>query len=165
MGLMPDYYFEKFYMADADFLLSIGVRGIILDVDNTLEPYEHPLPGKDVREWLSDLARHGISAAIVSNNNNSRINTFNAELGLSAYSRAAKPFAKNVRRAMRALGTGKADTILMGDQIFTDVWAARNAGIRAILVPPINDKRDLLTKFKRLLEKPILKRYRRKHEK
>ena len=159
MGLVPDYYFEKFYMADADFLLSIGVRGIILDVDNTLEPYEHPLPGKDVREWLSDLARHGISAAIVSNNNNSRINTFNAELGLLAYSRAAKPFAKNVRRAMRALGTGKADTILMGDQIFTDVWAARNAGIRAILVPPINDKRDLFTRFKRLLERGIIKKY------
>ena len=51
----------------------------------------------------------------------------------------------------------------MGDQVFTDVWAARNAGIRAILVPPIKDKTDFFTKFKRWLERPILKRYDRKH--
>ena len=48
---------------------------------------------------------------------------------------------------------------MMGDQILTDVWAARNAGIRAILVPPIKDKRDPFTRFKRLLEKPIMKKY------
>ena len=63
------------------------------------------------------------------------------------------------------MGIAKEDAIFMGDQVFTDVWAAHNAGIRAILVPPINDKRDLLTRFKRLLEKPILKKYDRLHNK
>ena len=53
----------------------------------------------------------------------------------------------------------------MGDQIFTDVLAARLAGVRAALVPPIKDKTDLFTKFKRLLEKPILKKYDRLHNK
>ena len=70
-----------------------------------------------------------------------------------------KPFKKNVLNAMKDMGTNVDNTILMGDQVFTDVWAAHNAGIKAILVPPINDKRDLLTKFKRLLEKPIMKKY------
>ena len=55
------------------------------------------------------------------------------------------------------------EAALMGDQIFTDVWAARNAGIRAILVPPIKDKRDILTRTKRLLEKPIIKKYKRRN--
>ena len=66
---------------------------------------------------------------------------------------------------MEVMNTSPAETILMGDQVFTDVWAARNAGVRAILVPPINDKRDLLTRFKRLLEKPVLRKYERKHGK
>ena len=66
---------------------------------------------------------------------------------------------------MRDMGTDKSDTVLMGDQVFTDVWAAHNAGIRAILVPPINDKRDLLTRFKRLLERPVLRKYDKLHEK
>ena len=61
------------------------------------------------------------------------------------------------------MGTNKSNTILMGDQIFTDVWAAHNTGIRAILVPPINDKKDILTRFKRLLEKPILKKYKKRN--
>ena len=53
----------------------------------------------------------------------------------------------------------------MGDQIFTDVLAARLAGIRAALVPPIKDKTDPLTRFKRLLERPIMKRYFRRNKK
>ena len=161
---IPDYRFDTFDMASAEFLESIGVKGIVLDVDNTLEPYEHPLPGEHVVAWLDSLAARGISAAIVSNNNGDRIELFNKDLGLTAYYKAGKPFKKNVLRAMADMGTDKNNTVLMGDQVFTDVWAAHNSGIRAILVPPINDKRDLLTRFKRLLEKPILKKYDKRHK-
>ena len=162
--LTPDYYFDTFDMATPDFLASIGVKGIVLDVDNTLEPYEHPDPGAHVKDWIDALRSAGISAAIVSNNNAERINRFNSTLGLPAYPKGGKPFKKSVIRAMADMGTTPETTILMGDQIFTDVWAARNAGIRAILVPPIKDKRDILTRFKRLLEKPILKRYTKLHK-
>lgn len=158
---VPEYRFEKFDMATPEFLVSIGVRGIILDVDNTLEPYEHPLPGDHVVAWLDALKAVGISAAIVSNNNAERINLFNKELGLPVYYKAGKPSKKNVLKAMSDIGTTAENTVLMGDQVFTDVWAAHNAGIRAILVPPINDKRDIFTRFKRLLEKPILRKYNR----
>ena len=160
---VPEYYFKVFNEASAEFLLGIGVKGIVLDVDNTLEPYENPLPGEHVKAWLSDLRDNGISAAIVSNNGGERINLFNSELGLPVYYKAKKPFKKNVLNAMRDMGTTKENTVLMGDQIFTDVWAAHNTGIRAILVPPINDKRDIFTKFKRLLEKPILKKYKKQN--
>ncbi len=159
---IPEYYLKTFDMASADFLVSIGVRGIVLDVDNTLEPYENPVPGEHVLAWFKDLQNKGISAAIVSNNNKERIELFNRDLGLFACAKAKKPFKTNVLRAMEAMGTDKSNTILMGDQIFTDVWAAHNAGIPAILVPPINDKRDALTKFKRWLEKPILRAYLKK---
>ena len=157
---IPDYYFDTFDMATPDFLLSIGVKGIILDVDNTLEPYENAKPSEKVLQWFSELNRHGISAAIVSNNNEKRIATFNEGLCIPAFPKAGKPFAKNVLRALDAMGINKSEAVFMGDQIFTDVWAAHNAGIRAILVPPINDKKDILTRFKRWLEIPILKKYR-----
>ena len=160
-GLVPDYYFETFEYASADFLESIGVKGIVLDVDNTLEPYEHPHPGERVVKWLEALRSCGIKAAIVSNNNAERIELFNETLGLPAYPKARKPFKKNIIKAMKDMGTDKSDTALMGDQIFTDVWAARNAGIRAILVLPINDKKDLFTRFKRVLERPIMRKYRK----
>ena len=66
---------------------------------------------------------------------------------------------KYLVKAMQDIGTNKENTIMMGDQVFTDVWAAHNAGIPGILVPPIKDKKNLLTRFKRFLEKPILHRY------
>lgn len=162
---VPEYYFETFDMASAEFLLSIGVKGIVLDVDNTLEPYENPKPTEKVIKWFETLKEAGIKAAIVSNNGSERIDLFNEELGLVAYSKSGKPKKKNVLRALSDIGVAKEDAIFMGDQVFTDVWAAHNAGIRAILIPPIRDKRDLLTRFKRLLEKPILKKYWKSKEK
>ena len=151
-------------MVSAEFLLSIGVRGVLLDIDNTLEPYEHEAPGEHVIAWLKSLSDVGIRAAIVSNNNEGRVELFNRELCLPAYSRAKKPFKRNLIRAMADIGTTREDTVFIGDQILTDVFAAHNAGLRAILVPPINDKRDPFTRFKRILEIPIQKKYEKLHK-
>ena len=157
--LVPEYRFERFNDVTVDFLVSIGVRGVLLDIDNTMEPYEHPMPGDHVIAWLNSLHNAGIKTAIISNNNWERVNLFNKQLGMPAYAKAGKPFKKNLIRAMGDIKADREHTIFIGDQILTDVWAAHNAGIRAILVPPINDKKDLFTRFKRLLERPILRKY------
>ena len=161
--LVPDYYFNTFCNATAEFLGSIGVKGIVLDIDNTLEPYENPTPSDAVLSWFDSLKAAGIKAAFVSNNGAERVEHFNKELGLPAYYKAGKPFKKNVLNALSDMGISPDEAIMMGDQIFTDVWAARNAGIRAILVPPIKDKTDVLTRTKRLLEKPIMKKYKKRN--
>lgn len=157
--LVPEYRFDRFNDVTAEFLVSIGVRGVLLDIDNTMEPYEHPKPGAHVISWLNSLREANIKTAIVSNNDAERVEIFNKEIGMPAYYKAGKPFPKNLKNAMVDIGSTKETTIFIGDQVLTDVWAAHNAGIRAILVPPINDKKDALTRFKRLLEKPILKLY------
>jgi len=162
---VPEYRFDTFDMASAEFLSKIGIKGIILDIDNTLEPYEHANPGEHVIAWLNSLKECGIKAAIVSNNGKERVELFNKEIGLPAYYKAKKPFKKNLLRAMSDMETKPQETILMGDQVFTDVWAAHNAGIKAILVPPIKDKRDVFTRFKRLLERPIIKKYEKRKNK
>ena len=160
----PEYYFETFDMVKAEFLLSIGIKGIVLDIDNTLEPYEHPKAGKKVKDWISSLHAAGIKTAIVSNNSEERVKVFNEDFEMPAYFRGAKPFKKNVLRAISDMNISPQNAILMGDQIFTDVWAAHNAGIPAILVQPINDKKDLLTRVKRLLERPIMYIYMKRRE-
>lgn len=157
--LVPEYRFEHFYDITAEFLLSIGIKGVLLDIDNTLEPYENPTPGKHVTKWLSELNNVGINAAIVSNNDWDRVEEFNKNIGMPAFAKAGKPFKKNLIKAMGEINVDKNHTVFIGDQILTDVWAAHNAGIRAILVPPINDRKDLLTRFKRILEKPIINKY------
>ena len=163
--LAPDYYFETYAGASVEFLKNAGIRALVLDIDNTLEPYENAEPGEAVRAWFSALSESGISAAFVSNNGKERVERFNKDLGNIAYYKAKKPFPCKIKRAMREMGVSKSETLFMGDQIFTDVCAARFAGIRVALVPPIKDKTDVLTRFKRLLERPIMKCYFRRNKK
>lgn len=157
--LVPEYKFDKFNDVTPDFLVSLGIKGVLLDIDNTLEPYEHDLPGEHVILWLKELSDVGIRTAIVSNNNRARVELFNKEIGMPAYAKAGKPFKKNLLNAMADIGTDRGNTAFIGDQILTDVWAAHNAGLVAILVPPIKDKRDPFTRFKRLLERPIHRKF------
>ena len=70
---------------------------------------------------------------------------------------------RNIVKALRALGEKRENAIFMGDQIWTDVWGAHNAGLPVIIVPPIRDKQNFVTKFKRVLERPILRKYRKEH--
>lgn len=161
-ALLPDFYFSSYREVDEIFLKKHGVRALLLDIDNTLEPYENPHPTEQTLAWFSRLSAIGIQFAFVSNNNKKRVDTFNQELGYVAFARAKKPFATNLRRAMKALGVSEKETLFMGDQILTDVLAAHGAGLRCVLVPPIRDKRDPFTRFKRLIERPILRRYERK---
>ena len=159
LNLIPDYIFDKFDDASVEFLLKLGIKGVILDIDNTLEPYENDLPGEHVLLWLNSLYDAGIKTAIVSNNNKERVDLFNREISMPAYHKASKPFRKNIIKAMNSIGTQKYETVFIGDQILTDVWGAHNAGIKAILVSPIKDKTDLFTRFKRLVEVPFRRKY------
>ena len=162
--LVPEYRLESFDQVTVEFLLSIDVKAVLLDIDNTLEPYENATPGDGVMRWLDSLWSAGIKTAIVSNNSKERLDTFNKNICMPGFARAGKPFKKSLLRAMQILGTDKDNSIFIGDQILTDVWAAHNAGIKAILVHPINDKKDIFTKFKRILEKPIQEKYDKIHK-
>ena len=165
LSLIPDFKFEKFNDVTAEFLASLGVKGILLDIDNTLEPYENALPGEHVLEWFRSLAALGIKCAFVSNNGRERVELFNSSLSYPAYYKAGKPFKKKLLVAMKEIGTDDTNTVFMGDQVFTDVLAAHLAGIKAILVDPIKDKTDPLTRFKRLLEKPVIRKYEKRNNK
>ena len=162
LSLLPDFYMTRFCDVDEAFLKKHGITAMLLDIENTLEPYENPVPTNETLAWFARLSDAGIRFAFVSNNNKSRVDTFNRELGFVAFARAYKPFAKNLRRAMEALDVRPEQTMFMGDQILTDVLAAHAAGLRCVLVPPIRDKRDPFTRLKRLLERPVLRRFERK---
>ena len=83
-SLVPDFMFGKFDDIDVDFLRSIDVRSLIIDIDNTLAPYEVPEPDERTREWFAALAEAGIGAALVSNNERERVERFNRKLCLPA---------------------------------------------------------------------------------
>ena len=163
--LLPYKIFDKFDDISPEYLTSQGIKFLFSDVDNTLAPYEVPEPDDRIRAWLDSLKAAGIKVILVSNNHGDRIELFNRSLGLSAYADCKKPGKKRLGEIMKNHGATAEDSAFLGDQIFTDVWAGRRIGVRTILVPPIRDKRDIFTKSKRLLEKPILRYYAKKKKK
>lgn len=160
---IPDFKFDKFDDVTPEFLEKNGIRFLLIDIDNTLAPYEEPTPNDRVRAWFSLLAEAGVKCVLVSNNNEERVKLFNETLSLPAFANCHKPSPRRLREYASVIDARLTETAALGDQIFTDVWGAKKMGARAILVPPIKDKKTLFFKTKRLLEKPFLRKYEKLH--
>ncbi|MBQ7714301.1 MAG: YqeG family HAD IIIA-type phosphatase [Clostridia bacterium] len=160
---IPDCRLSSFKEADPAYLKSLGASAVICDIDNTLAPYETLDAPDEVVRWVMQLESADISLTLVSNNKEDRVARFNERLGCRAYSSVKKPSVKYLKKAMKEMGSGKDDTVFLGDQLLTDALAAHRAGIRAIIVPPIKDKPSLFFKFKRALERPFLRKYDKMH--
>ncbi len=164
MSLVPDKILTAFDDLTVDYLKEIGISALIMDVDNTLIPYEETAPRPGVIKWLNEMTEAGIKIAFVTNNHKARLFAFNETLGFPAFHDSCKPFSKNMKKALKAMGVSQEHTANVGDQIFTDVWAGKRMKLKTFLVPPIKDKRDIFTRFKRLLEKPFVKKYYKIHK-
>ena len=154
----PDIIYESVYDIDYGALKTKNIRALIFDIDNTLVSYRQDEPTERVRALLAGL-KEDFTLCFISNNTKQRVDTFNAEFGFLAFADAKKPFTRYIKEALAALGIKKENAALIGDQLFTDVAAAKKAKIAAILVTPIEPVETLFFKFKRLMEKPLIKRY------
>ena len=154
-----DAFYQTIYYIPPDFFSEHGISAILSDIDNTLIPYEEEEPNEHIREWLDGLAARGIRVAVASNNHRPRVEKFNRTLGLFAVSNAAKPSRRAVKQVLRHFGVKREQLCLIGDQVFTDVLAAKRAGCICILVEPIRDKRDLFTRLKRYFERPFKREF------
>ena len=165
--LTPDYMFATFAEVTPAFLQSIGVRCLLIDIDNTLAPYEEPDPNERVLLWFAELEKNGIQAALISNNGEARVERFNKPLfeqfGIFAYPNSHKPFAGTLECAMEAMEVSPAETAMLGDQLLTDCFAGKHIGLRSIIVPPIKDKTNLFFRSKRFLERPFIRKYAKKN--
>ena len=163
--LTPDYIFNSFDEITPEFLLSLGISALLIDIDNTLAPYEQPEPDDRIRGWFASLEQAGIKAALISNNHAPRVELFNQTLNLPAYPDSGKPGNRTIRLAMKEMGSTPENTAGLGDQLLTDTLAVHRLDMPSLIVPPIKDKTTPFFKFKRWLEKPFIKRYYKMHPK
>ena len=75
--MVPNYMFATYREVTPAFLREKGIRNLLVDIDNTLAPYEQPEPDDNLREWLASLQEDGVKIALVSNNNRERGERFN----------------------------------------------------------------------------------------
>ena len=156
----PDEYLDSAYEIDYEKLYQEGYRGVIFDIDNTLVPHGAPADARSMA-LFGRLREIGFESILLSNNKEPRVKMFNDKV-LSRYIyKAGKPSPKNYIKAMELMGTTPATTMFVGDQLFTDVWGAKKAGIRTWLVKPIHPKEEIQIILKRRLEWIVLFFYKR----
>lgn len=160
----PDEYLDSTYEIDFEALYKKGYRGVIFDIDNTLVPHGAPADAR-AKMLFARLKKLGFSCCLLSNNQKPRVEMFNETIGVSYIENAHKPSVKGYEAAMKKMGTERSTTVFVGDQLFTDVFGARRAGIHAILVKPIHPKEEIQIVLKRYLEKIVLYFYLKKQNK
>jgi uncharacterized protein len=121
-----------------DELSAEGIRGIVIDLDNTLIGWRLKEPAPEVAAWVREALDRGFSIAIVSNNERAWVKSVATLLGIITFVHTAlKPLPFGVIRAVKQMRVRRRETVVVGDQLFADVLAAKLLGIRAILTEPI----------------------------
>lgn len=157
--LSPKRYVFRVERIDLDALWAAGKRAIMLDRDNTLVPRDRVCAPDSVAAWLDHARELGFKLYMVSNNwHRDQVERSAAELGLDSICFACKPLPFALTRALARMGVAREAAVLIGDQLYTDVWSANLAGVDSILVKPQTHVDLWYTRIFRIFERRALRR-------
>lgn len=154
----PTYKIDK--VSDIPFVLleRDNIKGIMFDVDNTLTTMGKGIT-KDNEKWIKEAKELGYNICLVSNTLNiKKVKKIMNDLEVNGLYFARKPGTTGIAKALEIMGLKKEEVILVGDQLFTDIWGANRFGIKSILVNPISKKEGPATLIKRPFERWVLRK-------
>ena len=149
------------YEIDFEFLKSIGIKTVFIDIDNTLDSYKQLTPSEDAKRFVDKL-KENFNVALISNNKKVKVSNYCSSLDVNFVFKAFKPLPKKMNKFIKEHGYSKNEIVLIGDQMITDVWCASNVGIKVIWTEKLVKEDQWTTHINRIFERPISK-YHRKH--
>ncbi len=155
--ISPDYYVVDVHAIDLDALRLRGVRGLLLDLDNTILPRDTNEVPDELRAWAATLAGLGFRICLVSNNWHERVKIVAGDLGFDLVAKAVKPLPFAFWKAMGLLGLRARECAVVGDQLFTDILGGHLIGATTVLVKPLSTTDLPHTLLLRRLEARIMK--------
>ena len=153
---LPNEYVKDIFYVKPETLKNKGIKGIITDLDNTLVEWDRPEATPEIIEWLTGMQEAGILVTIVSNNNEARVKKFSDPLGIPFIHDAQKPLNKSFVAARKLMDIKKEETVVIGDQLMTDILGGNRKGLHTILVVPVATSDAFVTKFNRMIERRIM---------
>ena len=158
--IIPDMYKKNIYEINYEKLKKMGKKYLFFDLDNTIISYLQNKPTKENKILFDKLKKMGFEDFIFSNSPSNRLEPFEKELNVKAFSGSMKPLKKGYKKVLNMYDKDKC--VFIGDQIMTDVIGAKRNGLYVIFIDRINNKEPIYTKFWRFFEFFVLKRYERK---
>jgi len=156
--LYPDIYYKSIFDIDIEDFKDQDIKGIIVDIDNTIVPWNDKELSDEVFNWFKKLIKEGYKLCLISNGMSKRVEYFSNQLDIPAIGTAVKPRKKAFKKALNILDVKKDKIAVIGDQIFTDVLGGNRMGFTTILVDPLNENEFITTKIMRFLERLVIKR-------
>ena len=162
MLIKPHFQFNKATDITLEFLKSIGVDTLILDVDNTLCIKKGVIILPDVLPWLENLKKANIKLIILSNAKPNRMSAIAQKLCLPFVALGLKPLPFGYWRAAKRIGSNLKNCAIIGDQLLTDMLGGHLAFVKTVLVCPVELETSFGFKIKRGIERFLLKAYKLK---
>lgn len=150
---IPYAHAKSIYHVSVVFYKLIGIKTILVDLDNTLDSYKAKTPSIDAINLKKKLDLFGINLIIVSNNRKKRVKPYAEALGVTYRNSIGKPFKRKLNKMIEEMNLNKDELILIGDQLLTDVAIAKNVGIKVILTEKLVSEDQWTTRFNRIREK------------
>ncbi|HEY9061246.1 MAG TPA: YqeG family HAD IIIA-type phosphatase [Pseudobacteroides sp.] len=155
----PDVIVDRVQDIDLEDLKKRGIKGIALDIDNTLVAMFTKNASVEIKKWIQEVKDKGFFPCIVSNASRERVSVFISGLDIPAIHRAYKPSPRSFMRAATLLGIESNKIAAVGDQIFTDIYGGNRINMYTILVKPIDKREILFVRLKRHVERFVLSRH------
>jgi len=161
--IKPDYYYKSLLSIPINDLKKLNKRIIIIDLDNTLLPFNQAFPNQDAVNYINELSNNNFDVHIVSNNYYSRIFFATTNMNCSFLHYAMKPLTFRFRKYLKDKEIEYKDCVFIGDQLMTDIVVARKLHLASILVDPLTDSDLPITRFNRNIDLRIRKKLKEKN--
>ena len=155
----PTYNVNSILEIPVEFFKNHKINSVLIDIDDTLTSHGEQSINSDTLHWIELLRSNGINLILVSNNFKKRVSIFAKSVGLPYVHMSLKPLPWGFSRALKRLSSTKEKSVIIGDQLFTDILGANLVGIRSVLVEPRSKSKTLMLKIKRYIENPIRKKF------
>ena len=155
--LKPDLFASRITHIEPRELRERGIRGAIVDLDNTLVGFRTLAPLAEDAAWVAAAKEAGVAVVVLTNNATPWASTVAKNLDVPCIPRARKPLPRGFLRALHLLELQAHEVVVIGDQLFTDVLGARLAGLVVILVDPLVRSDPWNTRPLRWVERALLR--------
>lgn len=158
MGLLPTLRYKRVYEIPKEKLNELGITLVLLDMDNTTAPWRTDYVAPQIALWVEEIKKENIIVALLTNSKGLNADSIGKKLNIPVYKNAKKPFKSETKKILKALSIKAENTLIVGDQLFTDIVLANKIKAKSVLLEPIDNREWWATKvFNRTREKLVWK--------
>ena len=155
--IQPTYSVDSVLDISLESFRERGIETLLFDVDNTLLSKKERLMNLDMLNWLEMARSLGFNLYVISNNSSRRRIFKVCKQGqLNGLYFSMKPLPFSIADLIKTHALNTKTSVIIGDQVFTDIIAANLLGTQSVLVDPLDKSLSFFRTLQRETELYLL---------